>query len=564
MKYKLSKKIYFVIFIILAISAFLRIINIEGDAPVADISRSGVFYVDEGTYTHNAVNKILYDEWFLSYDYNPISNVPLYSIFQYSLLKILGISIQTVRFTSVIYSILSILLLWIMLKKFNPLVAILTLILAGSNYFFIIYNRLALVENLLILFLIIESILIYQYSRKGSWGWLIASIVIFWSSYFIKPTILFFMPILIISIIYTTYKRKTLLFHLYLYFAISSLILLIIYYLWVVPHISDWHYFEGRNIHQYINESFLIFLMNYARYFTNLKLFQFMPITYSLFLLYLTYVIYEIVKRKRVGFIDWFFTSWTLCAFLFLGFFKYSPPRHSLILVPAILVLCSSFIIRLYNGKLEYKDKSIFILVFPTVVLVICQIFFGIYRMLVYEQEYLSCYIPIAGFFVIGLYLFYFQKWIKGKNVAILLLTTILIINGFQIIKYHSSVEFSYYNAIRDMKKLIHSEDNSDTQEHILLGDIAPLVSIETKTRALSIIFKDDTESDRIISHCPNFLILQDRKELERLSEKLPTYFDEVELISSYEIFNNYLNNDSTYFYRINNECISEKYWVKR
>lgn len=562
MNYISSKKVYILVIFIILLSTIVRIYHIEGDAPVADISRSGVFYVDEGTYSHNTVNKILYGNWFLKYDYNPISNIPLYSFSQYLCLKLLGVSLPTVRMTSVIYTVFALFLLWFLARLNDPLVALLTIILGSCNYFFIIYNRLALIENLLILFLIIESLLLYLYTDKKSIGWLIIAVIMFWIGYFIKPTVLFFMPLIILSILYVTHGTRKILLHLYIYFLFSSLILLTVYFTWVVPHYEDWHYFEGRNIHHYINESFLIFLLNYARYFTNLKLFQFMPVTYTLFLFYLTYIIYEVWLKKRLAFIDWFFASWALGGFLFLGFFKYSPPRHSLILIPAILIMCSSCIIRMYRGQFNFKDKNIFMLMIPTVVLIICQIFFGIYRIHVYDQQYLSCFLPSVGILVIIVCISLYKRWLSNKVAAILLLVSILGLNGYQLIDYHATMQFSYYDAIRDMARLIDAE--SDEQEHILLGDIAPLVSIELQTRALSIIFKGDTELKRIISHCPNFLILQDNHELKRLTQMLPTYFNNVELLSQYEIFNNYLNDDNTYFYRINNEYITRRLWVKK
>ena len=55
---------------ILLIGFLFRFINLKGDAPAGDIFRSGVFYVDEGTYAHNVVNKALFGKWFLQDDYN--------------------------------------------------------------------------------------------------------------------------------------------------------------------------------------------------------------------------------------------------------------------------------------------------------------------------------------------------------------------------------------------------------------------------------------------------------------------------------------------------------------
>ena len=130
--------IYVIIFLVLIAAAGVRYIHLNGDAPVADISRSGVFYVDEGTYAHNVINKILFDKWFIDFDYNAITNVPIFSLSQYFLLKVLGVSLKSLRITGIIYSCLSILILWLLLKMQNISAASLALLLASINYFFII------------------------------------------------------------------------------------------------------------------------------------------------------------------------------------------------------------------------------------------------------------------------------------------------------------------------------------------------------------------------------------------------------------------------------------------
>ena len=556
-----SKWIYFIVLLILAVAAGIRIIYLHGDAPVADISRSGVFYVDEGTYSHNVVNKVIFNKWFLDEDYNAIANVPIFSLSQYLILNIFGVSLLSLRSSGIIYTVLSLLILFFLLKKKDFTLSIIVITLATVNYFYIIYNRLALLENLLILFLVIISLCLYYYFKENSIKWLIGAILIFWTGFFIKATILFYLPLLISTILIRPVSKMEKFNHLFLYSLISGFLLLIAYFFWIFPHIADWNYFQTRNIHQQINESFLIFISNYARYLSNLKLFQFMPITYLLFLIYSAYLIYEFYLKKKLSFLDWLFLSWAICGILFLGFFKYSPPRLSLILMPPILVLSASFLLRLYRKQIRFSDKNVFLLLTPVSLLALCQIFFGLYRIIYYKQNFLSCYLPLISLLVVPLLYLLMKYEINKKLAALILFALILGLNSFQIYKYYSNIQFSYYNAIQDMKKVIEDE-KSDV--NVLLGDIAPLVSIELKTKAVNIIFRSDGEDKRILNKRPNLIVLQDNKQLERLNKKLPNYFRNVELIKSYEIFNNYQNNDDTYFYRIYHNIESDGLWVEK
>lgn len=556
-----SSRNFLFIFIIIVIAVSVRHVYLNGDAPVSDISRSGVFYVDEGTYAHNVINKILFDEWFIENDYNAIANIPVFSVCQYFILKITGISLKSLRITGIIYSMLFLLLLWFLIKQYNLKVANTAIVLGAINYFYIIYNRLALLENLLVLFLIIITINLYFYYKKHSLLYLIIAIFLFWSGYFIKATILFFLPLMLLTILVRPVNGRVKLRDLWIYFSISSIFLLIAYFYWVKPHNFDFSYFESRNIHRMITVSFTYFLENYARYFFNLKLFQFMPVIYSIYIFYISYLLYELFLKRKLEFIDWFFLGWSICGMLFLGFFQYSPPRFSLILIPAILVLTSNFLYKLVNNNLNFSNKKSVFLFAPAIILSLCQICFGFYRIIQYKQNYMSCYFPLISIIILVI-LYLISKYKVNKiYIAYLLFGSIILLHSIQIVNYYKNIRFSYYHAMQDMKKVIQAEQSDN---NILFGDVAALVSSELKMKAVNINFRSDTESVRILNNKPNFLILQEKDELPRLTEKLPGYLQDVELLKTYKIFNNYRNNDDTYFYKIDINNLNKTLFAKK
>ncbi len=536
--------------IILFTATAIRYLHLDADPPVGDISRSGVFYMDEGTYAHNVVNKILFGSWFIPNEYNAIANIPLFSLLQYLVLKVFGVSIVSMRIGAISYAMLFMIILWLLIRKMDRYGAVLVFALAGFNYFFMIYNRLALLENMLVLFLIITAVCLYQYTQHQRPGWLVTAVVIFWAGYFVKATVLFFLPLILLTIFIQPLPPQKKVRHLWLYFALSSVILIVMYVLWVQPHSFDWNYFQKRNIHRMIHSSAPFILINYGRYLFNLKLFQFMPLTYTLFLFYSMYVIIQLVEQKKLSFWDWFFPGWAICGFLFLGFFSYSPPRFSLILMPPIFVMTARLLVRMYRREIIISWRTFKVISVPLLIIIACQIVFGIFRIVQYRSVYASCWLPILSLIVIVALAWLARQPSKSRQIALILGLLIFLINGLQIVHYHLTPAYTYRDAIDDIRRIIRENEG----ENVLLGDIASLVAVDLHIKAVNINFRSDTESQRIIRSRPNFLILQDKKELQRLVRKLPDYLNHVELIKTYKILDNYVTNDGTYFYRIHND----------
>lgn len=540
------KQTVLLIFILL-IGFLFRFINLRGDAPAGDISRSGVFYVDEGTYAHNVVNKVLFGQWFLNDDYNAISNVPIFSLAQYIIVKVVGVGLVQIRAGAIIYSLLALIMLWFILKSFDLYAAFIALILGAANYFFIIYNRLAILENLLNLLLVIIAGLLFLYHNKQKPVWLILATIFLVAGYFVKATIVFFLPVVLITIFLTNSSWKNRFVHFSIF--IASLIPLAIgcYYFWILPQKTDWLYFQQLNIFLKFPDSPVQILFNYAHYFGNLKLFPFMPVTYTIFLFYIGYLLTNLFKLKKINFPEIFFLSWAVSGILFLGFFEYSPPRFSLILMPAIISLVAIFFSKIRQNNFRLPQKDILYIIGFVTILCCAQILFGFYRIARDHHHYLSCYLPWLSFPVIGL-LYWANKNLLLKKYNYWLLTSIIILNLIQIGHYHLTIRFSYYDAIKDMK---YQMAQYPKELKILAGDIAPLVATELKIKAVNIVFRAETERNRFLQQHPNFLVLQDRTQLIRLKQKMPDYLTDVYLLRSYRIFDNYVNNNNTFFYKI-------------
>ncbi len=152
----MKKKIFFTAIVSsVLIFILLRAFAIYADAPAGDISRSGVFLADEGLHGYNAVHWVLTGHWHVKDDINHGVNSPLFMLYEYALLNAFGISLATVRYGALFLGLLALLLLFFILYRGHETAAWIAL---GSGVFcypWLIYQRLAVLENLLVLLLLL-------------------------------------------------------------------------------------------------------------------------------------------------------------------------------------------------------------------------------------------------------------------------------------------------------------------------------------------------------------------------------------------------------------------------
>jgi len=147
---KLSTLVVF--FIIFAIPIILRFIALDADQPADYLS--GISEADEGVWPHNARNKILYGVW-VTDKWNPIFMVPFFTLIQYVFFYLFGVGIVQARLVSVVFSILSLLMLYKSLKMaYNKKIAMLATFMMSYNIFYFMFSRSALIETPLMFFMI--------------------------------------------------------------------------------------------------------------------------------------------------------------------------------------------------------------------------------------------------------------------------------------------------------------------------------------------------------------------------------------------------------------------------
>ncbi|MDH7559931.1 MAG: glycosyltransferase family 39 protein [bacterium] len=115
-----------------------------------------MFYTDEGYNSCNAVNKVVSGHWLCDRN-NHILLMPVMPVVQYAVFKLAGLSLAAARLPATVLSVLTMGLLLVMVRrrtKEGPpsapaerwLTLALTVFLLGTNFYFFVYGRLALLD----------------------------------------------------------------------------------------------------------------------------------------------------------------------------------------------------------------------------------------------------------------------------------------------------------------------------------------------------------------------------------------------------------------------------------
>ncbi|MCU0846906.1 MAG: hypothetical protein MUD12_03370 [Spirochaetes bacterium] len=378
-----SKKYYclIVVFAFIVLSA-MRIAFINADGP-QDISISAATYTDEGFKTYASRNMALYGDWRWSdedeyahwLERGPLPNYTFLWIF-----KTFGVSFASIRSVSIIYSVFSLLLLFVFLKRnYDDLTAALGLLLAGTNFYFTMYNRLGLYESHLIFYVILAMFCFAEVfmpwkktPRLKGYGvfpgilsrtiFLAGGLAALIACYNIKKSFLVIflsvIPALIIyacgkSVILKKYANAVLISILsgittmYLLFAHVT-----IFKMYMAKFLFEFTVF-GKPVIEFI--PFWMFDPLHIMLGKNLyNEFIFLhPVTFFLAAFFSIYILHEFITRSEGRLIDLIMASWLVFGFIFLSLMYYHPSRYYLLVFPPMMIIASRAVSTLEDGKLQ-------------------------------------------------------------------------------------------------------------------------------------------------------------------------------------------------------------------
>ena len=383
-----------VLFLLLCLFLVTRLVHISADPP-QDLSWSlGVFF-DEGVYNHNARNQILFGQWKLD-EWNDYYYSAISTWIKYQILKVIGVGRAQIRLISIVYSMLSLLFVYLAAKEsYGSRTALMALLLFGGNYVSGMYSRLGMQDTQTLTIFIIA----FYFWQKGLkaldnqhrwWGaYLFLGGVTVFLSYTYKNLFLYLLPVpfvalvvYIVSQFQQTHKRK----QLFKAFGILSLGTGTAFFFWFLV-------FYRPN--QHIIEQFGSFFTKHQMFPTS-KISHFLTTFYttpffsyfshtpvvlfgSLLTLLAIYFVLFSDRRSSIPPADLFLTTWFWAVFLFTGIIAYRPTRYFLAIIPVMCILTARGLSFLGDLKDVQLPKKLFWGVWPILWIWLTMIFgFGV------------------------------------------------------------------------------------------------------------------------------------------------------------------------------------------
>ncbi|MBD3376979.1 hypothetical protein GF406_18270 [candidate division KSB1 bacterium] len=533
---------WIILLFILLFSLSLRFLTMMADPPAGDLSRSAAFLADEGTWAINAMEWALTGDWYIPNAYNPGAIVPIFMLFEYFIFKLGGVNLAALRLGFIFISLCSQILLYIILKnnskKNSSYCAHLTVLFSAIAFPLVIFNRLAFLENVQIFFMLLTVYSLLKYLKFSKFLWLAATYLSFFLGFLTKPSMIFFLGLIIImAIVLKPHKLKV-----FILYSLSFLMPFSIFlWFWYNTYIGDWTFFTQSIVGPRLSTVPTI-MSSFFKTIAHLKFFEFMPIMYGLALIKLFQNLNAFMRdRQSVSHVQSLLSLWFILGILYVGFSSYSPPRYSLVLLPAICGLAASF----FSGTIQKISLFQFIILIG---IISFQCVFGLYRLIVLDNLFPSVFLPWLALFAV-LFIYSANRgpiryhWLKSA-----LFLSIAIVSSLQIIHYYSTATFSMLSAMKTVKQQVAKDGYENP---VIAGDSGPIMALYAGVRTVDIMFRQENLETLVQERKPQYLFLEDPRELKRLKLQVPGYWDKIELLSSQPLLNNYIHGQNSVFYKI-------------
>ncbi|MBN2042024.1 MAG: glycosyltransferase family 39 protein [Spirochaetes bacterium] len=378
-----AKRAFLVCGIVL-ISFLLRIAFINSDPP-EDLSFSAALYTDEGFKVFESRNHELFGSWKWTPEdeYSGWKNQSPLSVYSYAaVFELLGVSLFSVRILSVIYSVLTLLLFYLYIKKYyGTTSAVLASFLFGTNFFMIMYNRLGFYETHLNFYIMAGLLFLSMGFLTGSGSYsgfdnkersitakkliiriifVIAGAASLAAACFIKKSVLLsiaaFLPGLLLIILDRQFNidKKILkkIFTGILLLAVS--VYLIFAHINIIenifPGLLKGFSIRSLPIHEGINFAPLHIMLGKSLFLEAVFL---QPLVFFTAVLFAFYSIFRYFNSDESNVTDFILSCWLLCSFLFLVLLKYNPARYYIIINIPLIILCTRFFFHLNSSTFK-------------------------------------------------------------------------------------------------------------------------------------------------------------------------------------------------------------------
>ena len=155
------------------LALFLLAVVLRTAFPAADPpwrTSVGVVWHDEGAWTHNARNRVLFGSWRQD-EWNPVYIAPVFTALEYASFSALGVGLRQARLVSELAGIASVILLALgVLQVAGRRAALIAAGLLSANFVYVMYDRAATMEALMVAFIVAAWYSSVRAERTPAWG----------------------------------------------------------------------------------------------------------------------------------------------------------------------------------------------------------------------------------------------------------------------------------------------------------------------------------------------------------------------------------------------------------
>ncbi|KPL02904.1 MAG: hypothetical protein AMJ90_04550 [candidate division Zixibacteria bacterium SM23_73_2] len=512
-----DKTFYTLFLLVIILALFLRLNHLSSD-PALNLSWSMGPFTDEGHVVSDARDKLFFGGWNLD-DFFRMGVSGLVTVLTFIVFKLFGSGFAQARLVPILFSLLSILFVFIVLKKeHNSKFAFLGSFFLAFCYVYLMHNRLALEETTLIFFLVL-SIFFWQKGEEKLLFYGCSGLSLGCATLFVKPLGLFSGLVLIIILDFFRRKSGSFFKNIKLvkikplfYFVLGLFLVLIVWLVLifapyrevVIKILTGTSAGRPENIFEYIK--------NFLNLGTNDRLFNRMPLIFFLSFCYFLYWFKNLKQNlKNSSSIEFISVLWLFLGMLFLSITNYHPIRYQMILIPPLCLLAGLALGKL-SGMEFFKTKgrlTLFTLIIWWVILFTFS--YNLLRLISVYQAMVFKSIILASLILLLLFLFYslkpFRKGVKiGVRLRALSVFLLLILFFLIQLNQYSSWASNTQNTLTHISRDLRSLPSGS----VIAGPWAGTVCMENSHRAIIVQNWANTENliERFgVTHLVVFLI---------------------------------------------------------
>jgi len=554
---------YLLLLLVLIFSAYLRFNHLTADPPL-NLSWSLGPFTDEGHVAVNARNKLFLGEWRLD-DFFRMGISPLITFITFLVFKISGSGFAQSRSIPVFFSLLTLLFLFLAIRREKSgKYALLSILLLGFNFVYLMHNRLALEETDM-LFFIVLSIYFWQLGKEKSIFNIFAGLSLGVAALFVKILGLFFIPILILDflrlkwgVLFKEFRLKELkpLYFIALGFGLVALAWILLIFL---PFKSDvLNYIISNTLKSGAGRPETVFewTRNFLRLGVSDRLFTRMPLVFILGFSFLLFWFKDIKRNlKSSDSLEFISFLWLFLGMLFLSLTNYHPVRYQMILIPPLCVLAGFSVGKLSEMKLFkiQRGVSVFTIIVWWVILLVFS--YGLIHMTVFNfagfrspllGNHPGLILRSAVLASVILLLLYLVRSLKGLRRGVRIKGAFGIICPFVLILLSFLIQLNQYSSWTSSshRDLYHiSQDlRSLPSGSVIAGPWAGTVCMETSHRGL--VMQAFANKDRVLERfkVTHLVIFRGGWEDKFFRENYPEVMSKATIVKQYRVRGNLLS----------------------